>query len=121
MKRNVLVLVCLLGLTLLAKGQSSSFLQNMEEQMSALQDTMFMAGNDNERFNANERFISALENCLEMPNSFNHDFALLDKISILTSKDKFLLGRWSLPKASIPIMVSFKPKMKRAESMKYIA
>lgn len=97
MKRNILVLVCLLGLTLLAKGQSSSFLQNMEEQMSALQDTMFMAGNDNERFNANERFISALENCLEMPNSFNHDFALLDKISILTSKDKrFRIFTWAV-------------------------
>ena len=72
-------------------------MQNAESEMAALQDSMFQAVSDNERFNANERFIEKLENCLEMQNSFRYDFALLDRISILTSKDKrFKIFTWAI-------------------------
>lgn len=78
-------------------AQNSVVMQNAESEMATLQDSMFQAVSDNERFNANERFIEKLENCLEMQNSFRYDFALLDRISILTSKDKrFKIFTWAI-------------------------
>ncbi len=78
-------------------AQNSVFLQNAEQELKRLQDTMFLAGSDNERFNANERFTEKLANCLEMPNSFSYPFASLNKISLLTSQDKrFRIFTWAI-------------------------
>lgn len=89
------IVACFLGI--FAAAQNSVVLQNAESEMATLQDSMFSAISDNERFNANEKFIERLENCLEMQNSFQYDFNLLNRISILTSKDKrFKIFTWAI-------------------------
>lgn len=82
---------------MVAYAQNSVFLQNAEQELRNLQDTMFFADSDNERFNANERFKEKLGNCLEMPNSFSYSFDALNRISILTSQDKrFRVFTWAI-------------------------
>ncbi len=80
-----------------ATAQNSVILQNAAMELKKLQDTMFFAHSDNNRFNANEKFIERLENTLEMANSFRYPFSELNKISILTSKDKrFRIFTWAI-------------------------
>ena len=72
-------------------------LQNAEQELSSLMNVMFSSKDDNERFNANEKFLTLLDNVLEYPNSFDYPFENLDKISILTSSDKkFKIFTWAV-------------------------
>lgn len=72
-------------------------LQNAEKELNSLMNEMFTSKGDNERFNANEKFINILDNALSYTNSFNYPFESLDKISILTSDDKkFRIFTWAI-------------------------
>lgn len=97
MKRIRIVLIALLLVPFGLLAQGNIMLQNAEEELAGLQSRMFYAASDNERFNANERFMERLENALEMQGSFRHPFSSLDKISILTSQDKrFRIFTWAI-------------------------
>ncbi len=97
MNRIRLFFTAVLLCSMAATAQNSVILQNAAMELKKLQDTMFFAHSDNNRFNANEKFIERLENTLEMANSFRYPFSELNKISILTSKDKrFRIFTWAI-------------------------
>ncbi len=95
MKRIIILII-----TLVFVGELRSqniMLQNAEQELSVLMNEMFTSKGDNERFNANEKFINVLDNVLEYPNSFDYPFSRLDKINILTSDDKrFKIFTWAI-------------------------
>ncbi len=97
MKKKILLSIATLLGSFALMAQNSIMLENAEEELKVLQDTMFLAKSDNARFNANERFIERLENSLEMANSFRYPFSSLERISILTSADKrFRIFTWAV-------------------------
>ncbi|MBQ4421004.1 MAG: hypothetical protein II878_05605 [Bacteroidales bacterium] len=72
-------------------------MQGFELILKPLMDEMFSAETDNERFAANEKFISNLEDALNFEKSFSYDFPTLRNISILTSPDKqFKIFTWAI-------------------------
>ncbi len=99
---NRIVLLISLIFTLLTNSnslfsQNKYYLQGMEMILDTLMQDMYSFKADNERFLANEKFISELEDALSMEKSFFYAFEKLNKISILTSKDKqFRIITWSL-------------------------
>lgn len=95
MKKIILVLLVNFFVTELRS--QNIMLQNAEQELHSLMEVMFISKDDNERFNANEKFINILDNVLEYPNSFDYPFKSLDKISILTSDDKrFKIFTWAI-------------------------
>lgn len=95
MKKIILVLLVSFFVTELRS--QNIMLQNAEQELHSLMEVMFISKDDNERFNANEKFINILDNVLEYPNSFDYPFKSLDKISILTSDDKrFKIFTWAI-------------------------
>lgn len=94
--KKIIILICV---ALFASPLCSQdiMLQNAEQELSSLMNVMFSSKDDNERFNANEKFLTLLDNVLEYPNSFDYPFENLDKISILTSSDKkFKIFTWAV-------------------------
>lgn len=94
--KKIIILICV---ALFAPPLCSQdiMLQNAEQELSSLMNVMFSSKDDNERFNANEKFLTLLDNVLEYPNSFDYPFENLDKISILTSSDKkFKIFTWAV-------------------------
>lgn len=72
-------------------------MQGFELILQPLMEEMLGAETDNERFAANEKFISNLEDALNWEKSFSYDFPLLKNISILTSPDKqFRIFTWAI-------------------------
>lgn len=78
-------------------AQKSYNMQGFEMILEPLMQQMFSAKKDNERFAANEKFISEMEQALDFDKSFAYKFPKLDKINILTSKDKqFKIFTWAI-------------------------
>ncbi|MDO5759884.1 MAG: hypothetical protein Q4Q06_02525, partial [Bacteroidota bacterium] len=81
---------------------SLSFAQNYNMQgfeliLKPLMEEMFSATTDNERFLANEKFISNLEDALNFEKSFSYNFPTLRNINILVSPDKqFKIFTWAI-------------------------
>lgn len=99
-KHNLLFIsfvIILFGNSWNAFSQNKYQMQGMEMILDTLMQEMYSSNASNERFLANEKFISELEDALSMEKSFFYAFDKLDKISILTSKDKqFRIITWSL-------------------------
>ncbi|MBR1626741.1 MAG: hypothetical protein IJ681_06325 [Bacteroidales bacterium] len=95
MKKFCFVLLLCLSFSLTA--QKNYNMQGMEMILQPLMETMYSANSSNERFAANEKFISELEDALDMEKSFSYPFSGLNKINILTSKDKqFRVFTWAV-------------------------
>ncbi|MBO6116966.1 MAG: hypothetical protein J6P44_00300 [Bacteroidales bacterium] len=96
MKRFLVILYICISVPLFA--QKSYNMQGFELQLEELMNEIFSAESSNGRFAANEKFINVLEDALDFEKSFSYPFNKLDKISILTSKDKqFRIFTWSVP------------------------
>ncbi|MDD4002333.1 MAG: hypothetical protein PHU35_06030, partial [Bacteroidales bacterium] len=68
-----------------------------EVQLKELMNLIFDAPTDNERFNANEKFIEVMDQVLSMNNSFNYPFSQLNRVSNLKSSDnKFRIFTWAV-------------------------
>lgn len=94
--KKIIILICV-ALFATPLCSQDIMLQNAEQELSSLMNVMFSSKDDNERFNANEQFLTLLDNVLEYPNSFDYPFENLDKISILTSSDKkFKIFTWAV-------------------------
>lgn len=94
--KKIIILICV-ALFATPLYSQDIMLQNAEQELSSLMNVMFSSKDDNERFNANEKFLTLLDNVLEYPNSFDYPFENLDKISILTSSDKkFKIFTWAV-------------------------
>ncbi|MEE1221566.1 MAG: hypothetical protein U0K59_07035 [Bacteroidales bacterium] len=94
--KKIIILICIAFFATPLCSQDI-MLQNAEQELSSLMNVMFSSKDDNERFNANEKFLTLLDNVLEYPNSFDYPFENLDKISILTSSDKkFKIFTWAV-------------------------
>ena len=94
--KKIIILICV-ALFATPLCSQDIMLQNAEQELSSLMNVMFSSKDDNERFNANEKFLTLLDNVLEYPNSFDYPFENLDKISILTSSDKkFKIFTWAV-------------------------
>lgn len=94
--KKIIILICVAFFATPLCSQDI-MLQNAEQELSSLMNVMFSSKDDNERFNANEKFLTLLDNVLEYPNSFDYPFENLDKISILTSSDKkFKIFTWAV-------------------------
>lgn len=94
--KKIILLICVSFFASELRSQSI-MLQNAEKELSSLMNVMFSSRDDNERFNANEKFINILDNVLEYPHSFDYPFKSLDKISILSSSDKrFKIFTWAI-------------------------
>jgi hypothetical protein len=90
---NISLFFC--GTTL--KAQNKYNMIGFEMQLKPLMNDMFSAQTDNERFNANEKFIDLMEDALLTDKSFSYPFDSLDKIKILTSKDNiFRIMTWAI-------------------------
>ncbi len=95
MKRIVFVLMMCLSAA--GAGAQELMLQNSEKELQQLMDRMFNSRSDNERFHANEQFLTVLDNALEYGDSFYYPFDSLSGISILTSPDKqFRIFTWAV-------------------------
>ena len=94
--KKIIILICV-ALFATPLCSQDIMLQNAEQELSSLMNVMFSSKDDNERFNANEKFLTLLDNVLGYPNSFDYPFENLDKISILTSSDKkFKIFTWAV-------------------------
>ena len=94
--KKIIILICV-ALFATPLCSQDIMLQNAEQELSSLMNVMFSSKDDNERFNANEKFLTLLDNVLEYQNSFDYPFENLDKISILTSSDKkFKIFTWAV-------------------------
>ncbi|MBP3253452.1 MAG: hypothetical protein J6M30_02970 [Bacteroidales bacterium] len=97
MKKYGLVIFVALLFSFGLKAQKSYNMVGFEMQLKPLMEEMFSADKDNERFAANEKFISELEDALLFEKSFAYSFPALDKISILTAPDKsFRIFTWAI-------------------------
>lgn len=95
MKRILFILYICISVAVF--GQKNYNMQGFELILEPLMQEMFSAQNDNERFAANEKFITELEDALDFEKSFAYPFPKLDKINILTSKDKqFRIFTWAI-------------------------
>lgn len=96
LKRFFILAICIF-VALAAISQKTYNMLGFELQLEPLMQDMFESKTDNERFAANEEFISILEDALENEKSFDYTFSKLDKIKILTSKDKkFRVITWAI-------------------------
>lgn len=92
-----IVFVAFLLISIPFFAQKSYNMQGFELQLEPLMQQMVYSQNDNERFLANEQFISLMEDALEYDKSFSYPFDKLDKISIITSPDKrFRIFTWAI-------------------------
>ncbi|MDR0789834.1 MAG: hypothetical protein LBO06_03450, partial [Bacteroidales bacterium] len=97
MKARFVIFLCCLVATISATAQSKQALENFENQLKPLMDTMTLAKVDNQRFNANEKFIALLEEVLSYPKTFSYPFEKLKHISILSPSDKrFRIYTWNI-------------------------
>ncbi|MBR1770123.1 MAG: hypothetical protein IJ748_06680 [Bacteroidales bacterium] len=95
--RKTFFLFILSILIIVVLNAQNYHMQGFELRLKPLTEEMFGAKTDNERFAANERFISELEDALEYEKSFSYDFPTLRNINILTSPDKqFKIFTWAI-------------------------
>ncbi len=100
-KCHIMVIkIVLVGILFFVSTQTSAQSYNMqgfELILKPLMEEMFSAKTDNERFAANEKFISNLEDALNFEKSFSYNFPTLRNINILTSPDKqFKIFTWAI-------------------------
>lgn len=78
-------------------AQNISMMQDYERNLVAAMERMYSSPTDNERFHANEEFLTLLDEIFHQPKSFHYPFDALNKISRITSSDKqFRIFTWSV-------------------------
>ena len=75
MKIGKIILVTIFCSIALQVSAQNYNMQGFELILKPLMDEMFSAETDNERFAANEKFISNLEDALNFEKSFSYDFS----------------------------------------------
>ncbi|MDR1725715.1 MAG: hypothetical protein LBR28_04925 [Bacteroidales bacterium] len=89
------ILIINLSFSLTSLAQSKQALENFENQLKPLTDSMINAKIDNQRYAANEKFLILFEDILSYPKTFSYSFEQLNNISILTPSDKrFRIYTW---------------------------
>lgn len=97
MKKILIILLFSLVLTTDGFAQKDEVFRDSEIQLKELMDLMFDSPTDNERFNANEKFVSEIEEVLLLKNSFIYPFSQLNRISNLkSSDDMFRIFTWAI-------------------------
>ncbi|MBP1644834.1 MAG: hypothetical protein H6Q16_409 [Bacteroidetes bacterium] len=97
MKKKFLILTVVILLSINLFSQNSETFGQFEVQMKELIDLVIDSPNDNERFNANEKLLTTMEEVLSLDKSFNYPFTSLNRISNLKSSDnKFRIFTWAI-------------------------
>lgn len=95
----IFILFCLvLGATAQKKDTvPTASIQQLEYELKELQSTVFKAKKENERFDANKKFIKLWEQALKNPESLNYGFDSISGVSRLKSDDnKFRIITWNV-------------------------
>ncbi|MFA7081606.1 MAG: hypothetical protein WC135_03240 [Bacteroidales bacterium] len=97
MKKKLIILILSVLFSVEGFSQKNQVFKDFEIQLKELMNLMFDAPTDNERFNANERFIVVIDEVLSMENSFPYPFSDLSRISNLKSSDnRFRIFTWAV-------------------------
>lgn len=97
MKKYLIALVIGALLNVNLFSQDKNTFAEFEAQMKELIDKATNSPKDNERFNANEKLITIMEEVLSMDKSFSYPFSSLTRISNLKSSDnKFRIFTWAV-------------------------
>lgn len=97
MKKRIIFLLFSVFICLNGFSQKNQNFNEFEVQLKELMNLIFDAPTDNERFNANEKFIEVMDQVLSMNNSFNYPFSQLNRVSNLKSSDnKFRIFTWAV-------------------------
>lgn len=97
MKKKFLIITVVILLSINLFSQNSETFGQFEVQMKELIDLVIDSPNDNERFNANEKLLTTMEEVLSLDKSFNYPFTSLKRISNLKSSDnKFRIFTWAI-------------------------
>ncbi|MDR1006648.1 MAG: hypothetical protein LBL74_07270 [Bacteroidales bacterium] len=103
-KKRSLVFGFMALCVMVSSAQSRQAMENFENQLKPLMDEMFYAPIDNQKFNANEKFIALMADILTYPKSFSYPFERLTsnnvdsmRISVLCPTDnRFRIYTWSI-------------------------
>ncbi len=88
--------LALLG-SMALQAQNKKQMAYYVEELNKLSELAFGAQTDNERFNANELYISLLNEALAEPKSFTFDWKDLKGVSVLKASDnKFKVFTWAI-------------------------
>ena len=97
MNKKLIILILSVLFSVEGFSQKAQVFKDFEIQLKELMNLMFDAPTDNERFNANERFIVVIDEVLSMENSFSYPFSELTRISNLKSSDnRFRIFTWAV-------------------------
>lgn len=97
MKKRILIFFIGILLSVNIFSQNSETFGQFELQMKELIDLVIDSPNDNERFNANEKLLTTMEEVMGLEKSFNYPFSSLKRISNLKSPDnKFRIFTWAI-------------------------
>lgn len=100
--RKVIVVLIVFGAFLKAFSQKKDTmpvapLAQLEYEIKELQNTVFKSKKENERFEANKKFIKLWEQALKNPESLNYGFDSITGVSRLLSDDKkFRIITWNV-------------------------
>lgn len=79
-------------------GQRFQNIMQAEDTLSAILDSLNLAGNDSSRSLINQKFSVALLDALKLPSSDNYPFdSLKTLVKIASPDDKFRILHWNLP------------------------
>lgn len=88
----------LLASILTLSAQTEREVNDAEQQLKALFDSIISAGGDEQRIRAGIKFSIGLLEALTLQGSFEYPFSLLPTLSTLTSPDKkFRIYTWNIP------------------------
>lgn len=97
MKRILIILTLCFLQSFVCFSQDEKTFAEYEQEMKPLVDMIYDSPTDNERFNANEKLLSQLEEVLSMQGSFSYDFTALKRLSIIKAEDnKFRVFTWAV-------------------------
>ncbi|HHT04192.1 MAG TPA: hypothetical protein GX005_07760 [Bacteroidales bacterium] len=97
MKKRLVILLFSVLFSVNGFSQKNQVFRDFEVQLKELMNLIFDSPTDNERFNANERFIVVIDEVLSMENSFSYPFSELNRISNLKSSDnRFRIFTWAI-------------------------
>jgi hypothetical protein len=101
LKPSLILFSILFSLASYAQKKDSAFVsfEQTELELKALQKKMFYSKKDEERFEANKKFLKILESSLARQESMQYSFDSLRDISRLMAPDKkFRIITWNIPK-----------------------
>lgn len=98
-KKQRLLSTLLIVANFVCIAQEKSVLNKYEDTLSSLQQNLYAAKSNAEKFKLNTLFLTTMERALKDENSFEYPFDSLKQMAKLTSPDKkFRIINWDLPK-----------------------